>query len=149
MLKSFTLFTIISSAFAQVPYIFGGNNATQGQFPYFGSLRYILNSAEVHGCGASILNTRWALTAAHCTDYDPSSIDELNMVVGTITLSDPGTRYKIIDIINHPSYDAEKIINEYIFLKICHPTVIIINSTLICCPFQYQFSSNRPSNSVQ
>lgn len=112
MLKVFTFLTIISLAFAQVPLVFGGKNATKGQFPYFGSLRYRLNEAEVHGCGASILNSQWALTAAHFTNFDPSAIDELNMVVGTVTLSDAGTRFKIIKIINHPNHDEEKIINE-------------------------------------
>jgi secreted trypsin-like serine protease len=59
---------------------------------------------EVHGCGASILNERWSITAAHCVDYDPSAIDGLDMVVGSVALSDPGMRYHIIEIIIHPAY---------------------------------------------
>lgn len=41
-------------------FIVGGNDAVDGQFPYFASLRYLAD--EVHGCGGSIVNTRWILT---------------------------------------------------------------------------------------
>jgi secreted trypsin-like serine protease len=86
------------------PFIVGGNNATRGQFKYFGSLRYRLGAVEVHQCGASILNTRWSLTAAHCFDFDLSIIDGVDMVVGSVSLSDPGTRYNIVEIVKHPAY---------------------------------------------
>ncbi|KAG5680161.1 hypothetical protein PVAND_009686 [Polypedilum vanderplanki] len=109
MLKSlyFIGIFIFSSSLANEiqPFLFGGNNATRGQFKYFGSLRYVLGNVEVHGCGSSILNTRWSLTAAHCTDIEIGiDIDRLDMVVGTVELADPGIRYNIVEILNHPKY---------------------------------------------
>jgi secreted trypsin-like serine protease len=106
LLFVFGIFTSTSFASEFQPFIFGGNNATRGQFKYFGSLRYLLNGAEVHGCGASILSTRWSLTAAHCINFelDDQTIDGLDLMVGTVELLDPGTRYNIVKLLRHPSF---------------------------------------------
>lgn len=44
-------------------WIIGGKNAEEGQFPYQVSLRNKFSKG--HFCGASILNSRFLLTAAH------------------------------------------------------------------------------------
>lgn len=45
--------------------IINGRNATEGQFPYFVSIRYTKLNND-HNCGGSILSTRWIATAYHC-----------------------------------------------------------------------------------
>lgn len=45
--------------------VIGGEDAKAGQFPYQISLRNRLGNS--HFCGGSILNSRFLLTAAHCT----------------------------------------------------------------------------------
>ena len=43
--------------------IVGGINAEPGDWPWIGSLR---DSYGDHQCGATLINQRWAVTAAHC-----------------------------------------------------------------------------------
>jgi secreted trypsin-like serine protease len=45
------------------PQIIGGTDAKRGDNPHMCSLR-----STRHGCGASIISAKWAITAAHCVE---------------------------------------------------------------------------------
>ncbi|XP_049947522.1 trypsin-1-like [Schistocerca serialis cubense] len=64
--------------------IYGGHDATRGEFPYQVSLQYVLLFFQYHNCGGSIISSNAILTAGHCAvdighyvavagDYDLSS----------------------------------------------------------------------------
>ncbi|XP_046988936.1 trypsin-1-like [Schistocerca americana] len=64
--------------------IYGGHDATRGEFPYQVSLQYVLLFFQYHNCGGSIISSNAILTAGHCAvdighyvavagDYDFSS----------------------------------------------------------------------------
>lgn len=92
--------------------IMGGNDASSGQFPYQVSLRNAFNS---HFCGASIINARWVLTAAHCTvNSSPSNV---NIVIGSHLLNSGGTTYKCAQIRVHPSYNSNTLANDVSVLQ--------------------------------
>lgn len=73
----------------------------EGQFPYLVSLR---TSWNMHFCGGAILNTRWILSAAHCTVF----LEIPEIVAGSIKASEGGEHYAIGRIINHPNYNSER-----------------------------------------
>lgn len=48
--------------------IIGGKKATLGQYPWIARLGYISTCAKepVFQCGATLINTRYVITASHC-----------------------------------------------------------------------------------
>lgn len=95
--------------------IVNGFNATTGQFPHQVSLR-LTSGFRYHFCGASIINSRWLLTAAHCVvKQTPNSF---NAVVGSITIKPSGTSYNISLIIPHPNYVSGVLANDIALLQI-------------------------------
>lgn len=92
--------------------IVGGQAASSGQFPYQVSLR---NSFNSHFCGGSIINSRWVLTAAHCTIS--SSPSDVNIVIGSHLLNSGGNTYKCSTIRNHPSYNSQLLSNDVAVLQ--------------------------------
>ncbi|XP_051175229.1 chymotrypsin-2-like [Leptopilina boulardi] len=86
------------------PRIVGGLTAKKGQFPYQVSLQ---NSGIGHFCGASILNEKWILTAAHCTPA-LTATQSSNVVVGLLNLNsfDKNTKkHEISKVIKHPQFN--------------------------------------------
>lgn len=92
--------------------IMGGSDASSGQFPYQVSLRNAFNS---HFCGASIVNSRWVLTAAHCVvNTSPSNV---KMVIGSHLLNSGGTTYNCAQVKWHASYNSNTLMNDVAVLQ--------------------------------
>ena len=82
------------------PRIYGGSKAEEGQFPHQASVR----RDGGHDCGASILNSKAVLTAAHCCQnfYGISGVE---VEVGTIQ-SGQGQIHPMESFLIHPSYNC-------------------------------------------
>ncbi|XP_017111172.1 trypsin-4 [Drosophila elegans] len=81
--------------------IVNGREAVEGEFPYQLSLR----RQTVHICGASILSSNWAITAAHCIDGHEQQPREFTLRQGSILRSTGGTVQPVKAIHKHPAYD--------------------------------------------
>lgn len=97
----------VSESFERKGRIVGGSNAVLGRFPYQVSLRNIANE---HFCGGSIINSRWILSAAHCTIWREQN--SVLVWVGTVQLNSGGVSHTSSRIVNHPSYEGHSLSND-------------------------------------
>ncbi|XP_018580028.1 trypsin-7-like [Anoplophora glabripennis] len=76
-----------------------GDVANIENYPYQLSLLY----EGDHTCGASIIDRRWALTAAHCTDGIPAT--RFTVRAGSSLLGTGGQLIKVKHVHQHPGFD--------------------------------------------
>ncbi|NXA84781.1 FA9 factor, partial [Thryothorus ludovicianus] len=89
--------------------VVGGSDSMKGEVPW---QVLLVNSDGLGFCGASIINEKWLVTAAHC--LKPGYTHNLTAVAGEHDVhSDDHTeqRRKVVRLLPHPTYDAS--INEY------------------------------------
>nr|XP_003700879.1 PREDICTED: chymotrypsin-1-like [Megachile rotundata] len=111
---SVLLLSLVATAYGlPEPRIIGGKEAPVGKFPYQVSLR----QSGRHSCGASIINSRYVLTAAHCVTglKSPKSI---TVHVGTNLLSSEGTPYEVDKIAYHRYFTHLLLINDVALIRV-------------------------------
>jgi trypsin len=81
--------------------LLGGSNAALGRFPYMAALTSARTGSFY--CGCAIINNRWVLTAAHCTEGYPQN--GFRVRVGTINWNSGGVAHTSTRYVNHPNYD--------------------------------------------
>ncbi|XP_008307205.1 ST14 transmembrane serine protease matriptase a isoform X2 [Cynoglossus semilaevis] len=124
--------------------IVGGQDAEEGEFPWQVSLHV---KSYGHVCGASIINQRWLVTAAHCVQDD-----------GKIRFSQPSTweayfglheqrkigshvvKKNLKQVIPHPNYNAYTFDNDIALMELDSPLTYSDYIRPICLPSaQHEF----------
>ncbi|KAF5298381.1 hypothetical protein FQR65_LT01159 [Abscondita terminalis] len=109
--------------------IVGGEDAKLGEFPYQLSIQ-VGNS--VHLCGASLLSSKKALTAAHCTDV--TTADKLTVRGGMIIVNQGGSLVSVSELAQHPSYNV--ITTDYDVAVLKLGSELSLSSNLNIIPLQ-------------
>lgn len=82
--------------------IVSGQDAEDGQFPYIVSMRWL---GFGHYCGAFVLTSRFAGTAAHCLDGD--TLDDLPWMSASVDMIhvEQGTEFPLVRFYMHEDYN--------------------------------------------
>ncbi|KAL7293352.1 hypothetical protein TKK_0013122 [Trichogramma kaykai] len=98
--------------------IVGGHEASRGEFPHQVSLQI----GSRHVCGGSIINERWILTAAHCTNGEEP--EDMTVVAGkhNIRTREPTEqRVRVADYRVHDAYEGPVTPYDIALLKLARP----------------------------
>ncbi|XP_022223200.1 trypsin-1 [Drosophila obscura] len=96
--------------------IVNGTAASPGEFPFVVSLRRAKSGH--HSCGATLLNSDWVLTAAHCVKG--STPQQLNLQYGSQNLARNSSKLVQVAAIHvHPGYEPhDKYVNDIALLQL-------------------------------
>jgi hypothetical protein len=98
--------------------ITGGTDAVISDFPW--QVYFISGNDR---CGGSIINKKWIVTAAHCTQNSSGGAvlpSDMSIIVGTNNPHNvlEGKTYSISEVIVHESFDSQTLVNDIALLKV-------------------------------
>ncbi|XP_074657066.1 uncharacterized protein LOC141910239 isoform X9 [Tubulanus polymorphus] len=134
------------------PYMIGGDLALAGEYPWMASLYF----HSTFRCGASLINSEWLVTAAHCFDpiwgrQQPMSLvpQYFSFFLGTIVRNQAGVhgqRVRGRKIIVHPTYSKPQgLAMDIALVRLAKsvPTTSYIEP--ICLPDDLDFQRRKSS----
>ncbi len=122
LIAALALMALSNSSHASNLRIVGGEKTTLAQYPYMAALVNRGSDARNAFCGASVISPTWILTAAHCLENETAN--NLDVITGTDNLSQTGSaqRINVKQIIMHPNYDSQSVVNDIALLELNSPT---------------------------
>jgi secreted trypsin-like serine protease len=106
------------------PRIIGGEPADLGEYPFMVALLYEPidgTDYQKQYCGASLIDARWVLTAAHCVDFLEGP-DQIAVAVSRTHLdSTEGVRVEVRDIYIHPDWDPNVFSPDVALIELAKP----------------------------
>ena len=132
-----------STVASRLPYIVGGKDVSYpGKYPWQASLQ-LYNG---HFCGASILSSRWLVSAAHCII---ASISDYSVVLGmhdtSMTQGEP-SRYLLSRIYVHPYYQTQNgYPNDISLIQLSSDAYLSSYASPIALPYNGENFAGNPS----
>ncbi|XP_077441020.1 transmembrane protease serine 9 isoform X2 [Vanacampus margaritifer] len=110
--------------------IVGGVTARRGEWPWIGSLQY----QRLHHCGATLVHSKWLLTAAHCFKSDPSPT-HWAVSLGSVLRSGAGAVVIPIQrVIIHPDFNHTSMDHDVALLELLIPAPASHTIQSVCLP---------------
>lgn len=118
--------------------IVGGQASNEGEWPWQVSLQI---RGTGHVCGASVISSRWLVTAAHCVQDDGqlkySRPDQWEAYLGLLTQGQTNKwtiKRNLKQIVPHPDYNADTYDNDIALLELESDVELNQNIWPICLP---------------
>ncbi|XP_077299817.1 trypsin-7-like [Arctopsyche grandis] len=106
-IKLVVIFIVLCATFLPSVYgfgrIVGGIESSIERRPYQASLQYLKADSYDHSCGASIISTKFLLSAAHCYP-DESELEKMYARVGSTAFDNGGQLVKVASFSTHPNF---------------------------------------------
>jgi len=121
--------------------IVGGTDAERGDWPWQIGYAAMRGSSFSIVCGGTLISTKWAITAAHCTVGAPLDGTGSRVLLGAHEIgsdADKSTRKDFIvsELINHQQYDDNTYENDITLLKLAGEAVYTAYIQPACLPSQ-------------
>ncbi|XP_064212035.1 uncharacterized protein LOC661559 [Tribolium castaneum] len=141
--------------------IVNGNKTGLFEFPWMALLSYRTGRGPQFKCGATIINERYILTAAHCITNNKFPligvrVGEHNIETqkdceltteGDLVCAPPYQDLAIEEIIPHPSYDTSLHTNDVGLLRVSPMNLSLENTRPVCLPLErarnYNFTNRN------